>query len=107
MQRIYRHHDRFEVYRVFNMLEEAGIPCFVKNELIQGAIGDVPPQDSEPEVWLKDNEWKPKAQALIDAFEQEQKELQTCNQFAWICTACKEDNEANFNICWQCSGPRA
>ncbi len=106
MLRLFRHHDRFEVYRIFNMLDEAGIPCFVKNELIQGAIGDIPPQDSEPEVWLHDQQWEAKAQQLIADFNQEQAAMQSENQAPWLCGKCQEDNEASFNICWKCQASR-
>jgi len=106
MKRVFRHFDRFEVYRVFHMLEEAHIPCFVKNELIQGAIGDVPPQDSEPEVWISDNDYFAKAERLIERFEQEQQVITQESRSAWCCTECKEQNEANFNLCWQCQASR-
>ncbi|MFB0911949.1 MAG: DUF2007 domain-containing protein, partial [Glaciecola sp.] len=46
MRLFFRHHDRFHVYQVQSILDDAGIPCFVKNELVQGAIGEIPPMDS-------------------------------------------------------------
>lgn len=103
---LFRHHDRFEVYRVFNMLKDSGVPCFVKNELIQGAIGDIPPQDSEPEVWLLEQDWQAKAKQLIVDFNQEQRTLQTEHLDPWVCSSCQEDNESTFNICWNCGASR-
>lgn len=106
MLRLFSHHDRFEVYRIFNMLDDAGIPCFVKNELIQGAIGDIPPQDSEPEVWLHDVQWEDKAKQLISEFNREQQSMQSENQSPWICANCDENNEPSFNVCWMCQASR-
>jgi hypothetical protein len=90
MQRFFRHHDRFHVYQVKSILDDAGIPCFVKNELVQGAIGEIPPMDSEPEIWLQDSEWQSKAQKILD----------------WACAHCGQMNEFQFAICWKCQEPR-
>ena len=102
MKRIYQHFDRFEVYKVFHLLEDAGVPCFVKNELLQGAIGDVPPQNSEPEVWINDNSWFDKASQMIKEFETEQAQTLKRHSAQWVCSNCKEDNEQTFAVCWNC-----
>ena len=106
MQRFFRHHDRFHVYQVKSILDEAGIPCFVKNELVQGAIGEIPPMDSEPEIWLQDDEWQPKAQRVIKRFYEEQAEISSDNKNDWACLHCGQMNEYQFAICWQCQNPR-
>ena len=79
------------------MLDNAGIPCFVKNEFAIGGIGDLAPFDCLPEVWLADEEWEPKAKRLL-------KELleQNHGEEDWFCPFCKEKNAANFEICWNC-----
>ncbi|WP_299081012.1 DUF2007 domain-containing protein [uncultured Paraglaciecola sp.] len=97
MERVYSHHDRFRIFQVKQLLEELGIPCFVKNEFAIGAIGELSPMDVMPEVWISDPEWLPKAQQFIADFQ-----AQPLNVFPWICTTCNETNEANFELCWQC-----
>lgn len=98
--RIFRDFDRFTVYRIKQLLDDHDIPNFMKNEFASGAIGEVSPFDAQPEVWLVDDEWAGKAQALIDSFLSEQK--QAAEQSEWQCAACGEVNEASFAICWQC-----
>jgi hypothetical protein len=106
MQRFFRHHDRFHVYQVKSILDEAGIPCFVRNELVQGAIGEIPPMDSEPEIWLQDDEWQPKAQRILKRFYEDQAEISLDNKNDWACLHCGQMNEYQFAICWQCQNPR-
>jgi hypothetical protein len=97
MRKIYSHHDRFMVWQIKQLLEQHGIPCFIKNEFAIGAIGELSPFDVLPEVWLTDDDWLPKAQRTIEDFEA-QPELKT----AWLCEQCHETNGANFELCWQC-----
>ena len=97
MDRVYSHHDRFRVVQVKQLLEELGIPCFVKNEFAIGAMGELSPMDVMPEVWVSDSQWLPKAQRIITEFQAEPQ-----NSTLWICATCKEPNAANFELCWQC-----
>lgn len=106
MQRFFGHHDRFHVYQVKSILDDAGIPCFVKNELVQGAIGEIPPMDAEPEIWLQDREWQSKAQKILDSFYEEQADISADNKNDWACAHCGQLNEFQFAICWKCQEPR-
>jgi hypothetical protein len=93
MVRLYSSHDRFIIFRVKDMLEAEGIPCFIKNEFAIGGMGDLSPFDCSPEVWLMDEEWKKLLQAVVDNKK---------GQDDWFCPSCKEKNDASFDICWQC-----
>ena len=87
------------IWRVKQFLEDNGIPCFIRNEFAVGGIGDLSPIDSDPEVWLVDEEWRPRAEKLLDEL------LSSPDSEApaeWICKGCQEHNEASFEICWHC-----
>lgn len=97
MIKVFTSEDRFIVWQIKQLLEEKGIPCFIKNEFAIGAIGDLAPLDTWPEVWITDAEWLPKAQSFIQDFQE------TEPPFAnWACNQCGEQNEGSFEICWQC-----
>ena len=81
------------------MLEDNGIPCFIRNEFAVGGIGELSPMDSDPEVWLVDEEWRPRAEKLLA--EMETPDPQSTPK-DWICNHCQENNDAGFDICWQC-----
>jgi len=85
-----------------NLLESNGILGFIKNEKVQG-IGIAEIGNCWPELWLKDASQKIEAEELIknDLAESSQE------QPTWECQNCKEINEAQFNLCWQCSSSKS
>lgn len=97
MLKVYSSEDRFMVLQVKEMLESKGIACFVKNEFAIGAVGELSPFDSWPEVWISDDEWLAKAQEFIQTLT-----ATPTDRPQWHCTYCHEENEGHFEICWQC-----
>ena len=101
MQKIYSHEDRFMVQQVKQLLEDNGIPCFIKNEFAGGAIGELAPFDTWPEVWLTDSEWQTRAEHLINTLQSQPQRTEP-----WVCQHCHEKNEGSFEVCWQCGAER-
>lgn len=85
------------VFQIKQLLDEKGIPCFVKNEFAIGAMGELSPMDVLPEVWISDAEWLPKALQFVAEFQH-----QPADSTPWICNKCHEKNGASFELCWQC-----
>ncbi len=104
MKRFYQDYNTVKVYQVKQLLTDAGIQCVVKNELIQGAAGEIPLNEAMPEIWLVDEEWDSKANQLLANFEQAQQEMSATAE--WICSECHTVNEGDFGICWNCQTPR-
>ena len=97
MKKIYSHQDRFMLWQAKNCLDENGIPCFIKNEFASGGIGELSPLDSEPEVWITDDEWQTKAEQLVAELD-----MQPSGE-SWHCKNCGEQNDSSFELCWQCA----
>lgn len=91
------------VWQVKQLLEDNGIPCFIKNEFAIGALGELSPLDCLPEVWINDEGWKTRAQRFIDEMDTKNVAL---DSDPWQCTNCHESNESTFEICWKCSQGR-
>jgi len=104
MEKFYSDYNQVKVRQIKAMLDDADIPCFIKNEYIQGASGEIPPHETLPEVWLMDAQWRKKAQALVDELEND---LANASDVDWKCGSCMEINEGHFMVCWQCQSPRA
>jgi len=85
------------VFQIKQLLDEKGIPCFVKNEFAIGAMGELSPMDVLPEVWISDHEWLPKVEQFIADFQH-----QSVGSSPWVCNKCHEQNGASFELCWQC-----
>src|SRR5512137_2966322 len=44
-----------EIAHLRNVLEQAGIACFVRNERLGGAVGEIPFMECWPELWVMRN----------------------------------------------------
>ncbi|MGB3725380.1 MAG: DUF2007 domain-containing protein [Glaciecola sp.] len=102
MQKFYCDYNQVKTRQIKALLDDAGIPSFIKNEFIQGASGEIPPHETLPEIWLIDGSMASLAQTLVDELEQDLKS----NEVSWTCGNCKDPNEGQFMICWQCEQPK-
>ena len=52
MKRILSAPNLIEITQLKDVLESAGIACFVRNEVSAGLLGEVPLTESTPELWI-------------------------------------------------------
>lgn len=88
-----------EVGLVKNLLDEAGIPCEVRNENSYASFAG---GSFCPELWVLDEADFPKAAELCDAW----RKSNSAGGETWICPACGEKSEAQFSACWKCGAER-
>ena len=62
----------------------------------------MPHFETWPELWVQNESDYPKAKAILDTI----LERLAAPGEAWKCGACGEENDASFEICWQCSKER-
>jgi hypothetical protein len=91
--------DRFRAHRLVELLAMRGIVAHVFNENLQGAIGEVPPDQALPQVWLADPGDRERAARVARTFFAEGE-----RQGEWTCARCGECNPASFEVCWHCGG---
>jgi hypothetical protein len=103
MEKFYSDYNQVKVRLIKAMLDDANIANFVKNEFIQGASGEVPPQEALPEIWLINHEDRHKAKEMLEQVDQD---LAALGDEEWTCETCKETNDAEFVICWQCQSSK-
>jgi hypothetical protein len=89
-----------EIAHLRNVLEQAGIACYVRNERLGGVVGEIPFVECWPELWVLRNGDALNARGLIDT---------ACAAVVpspdWICRSCGERVEGQFDACWRCSTP--
>jgi hypothetical protein len=99
MKRVWSGSPLHDTAHLKNLLEQAGIGCFIKNGHLGGALGDLPFLDCAPELWVLRDEQAARAAAVLrEALRPEPRGLGTL----WRCGRCGEDNEAQFAACWSC-----
>jgi hypothetical protein len=84
-----------------SLLEEAGIPCMIRNEYLSSALSELAPADSSPEVWIMNDEDYPRAREIVNGFRNTGIE----NRGPWMCD-CGEASEGQFTSCWNCGKER-
>lgn len=89
----------FVIQQYYDALTTQGIPCVVRNQFISGAMGELPAQDLEPELWLINADDLVFAERVLTSLKEDSAE-------AWVCSTCQEPQDAEFNLCWNCQSPK-
>ena len=100
MKRIYSSHNLAVVHHLRNLLETEGIKAVVKNQFLSSAMGDLPPAECMPELWLLSDADADRAERFL------KEALSAKTGPAWICPSCKETSEGQFTQCWRCGAYR-
>lgn len=97
MKKLYSTDDRVRAGHIQSILEERGIRCLIKNQSLSGAIGELPPIECWPELWIIDDDEFDQARELIDAY------FTPLDKPGpdWKC-GCGEIIEGQFLTCWNC-----
>jgi hypothetical protein len=86
------------------ILEAEGIPCTVRNEYAAMAVGRIPFQEAQPELWVLNEADLPRAQRLLDAWRSAADIAD--DDTDWLCPDCGEEIEAPLGLCWNCGAER-
>jgi hypothetical protein len=78
-----------------DQLSAAGIGASVQRAYASGIVGQIPPDQALPEVWVDDDARLDEARALLD-------EWRRLPEQRWACRACGEIVEGPFEQCWNC-----
>jgi len=92
------------VVQARNVLEEANIPCFIKNEFSGNLAGEVPFTETWPELWIhRERDWA-EAKALLQPLRDSRLAQKDSDEQHpdWQCAHCGAMNEGQFALCWSC-----
>lgn len=79
-----------------SLLESCDIECVLRNQNLAGAMGELPPIECWPEVWvLNDGDYDKAMRIVNSAFSED-----TVSD-SWQCP-CGERIEGQFRMCWAC-----
>ena len=102
MKKLYTTQNPLMISHLKNILETGGIGCVVKNSYLASAMGEIPPIECWPELWVLEDERYQEAQAVLK---------QTLAPVMgvkgpWKCKNCGEMIEGQFSECWNCGARR-
>lgn len=99
MVKIYSAPVGANVHNLANVLEGHGIACQIRGEERRSVIGELPPHECWPELWVQEDQ-AAEARKIIAA-------ANVSDQPGWTCSNCGEELEGQFDVCWQCGTERA
>lgn len=103
--KIFIAHTPTEAHMAQQQLQSNNIACEVRGESLFSLRGEVPFDESTlPYVWLLDNHHISQAKEILKNWQQSL--LNTEDKENWCCQQCLEENEAQFDICWNCMHPK-
>jgi uncharacterized protein YlaI len=81
-----------------DMLTQGGYAATVQRAYASSIAGEIPPDQSLPEVWITDDGQLDAARTLLD-------QLRQGPTRHWVCRACHERVDGPFEQCWNCGAP--
>ena len=78
-----------------DLLTQAGVATSVQRAYASSIAGEVPPDQTLPEVWVWDDDQLEPARRLLH-------ELRHPVHRHWACPGCREVIEGPFEQCWNC-----
>jgi hypothetical protein len=78
-----------------DLLTHAGVPTTVQRQYASSIAGEVPPDQTLPELWVADAEQFETAGRLLE-------ELRNPPNRRWKCQTCGELVDGPFEQCWRC-----
>jgi len=80
-------------------LRGAGFDVSVQRQFAGGIAGQIPVDQSLPEIWIMDDDQYDRARQVLA-------DLQDLPHRRWHCPKCRELVEGPFDQCWNCGGNR-
>jgi hypothetical protein len=94
--------DGANIEMLKGLLDEAHIPCMIRNEYLSSAMGELPFAECSPELWIMNDEDYPRAKEMVETWRNSGMEIPE----PWVCPDCSETMEGQFTSCWQCGRER-
>ena len=102
MKKVHSHPNLAFIQHLKLILENHGISCAIKNEFLQAGVGELPPNEVWPELWIHHENLLEEATALIqNVLSEDHSEGPS-----WKCKSCNEEIEPQFTECWRCGESR-
>ncbi len=102
MKKLYVSQSLIDVESRKELLDQAEIPCTIKNHRSAMLGGEIPFVEVFPELWVLHDENFEQAEKLIEDWE----EAQPLESTAWTCVSCGEVHQKEFTTCWKRSKGR-
>ena len=101
MRKVYASDNSAIIGHLRQVLEDHAIPCVVRNDFLLGGAGELPVNETWPELWVIDDRDFERARTLVDGIVAAAHKSEP----PWRCASCGEQMEGQFTDCWSCGAP--
>lgn len=101
MKKVYSADNMVMTGYIKSLLESSHIECMIKNQMLAGGIGEIPPLECWPEIWIMHDDDYNEAMEIVNSTAADRP---VTNTF-WKCS-CGETIEGQFSACWSCGAER-
>lgn len=102
MIKVYTAGSLQDAHILLGLLRAQGIDARILNAGAHGVLGEIPFDQTYPELWLVDPADLDRARIVFEGFE-----LPAASAPDATCPACAEANPASFAVCWHCGAALA
>lgn len=103
MREVFNHQEYTRVGFYKSVLDEAGIPNFIRNQYTNHLITSMPSALFFPSLCIVNDEEYDEAMQILGAIH----DAPQSQAADWRCPKCNEEVPGNFDSCWQCGAVRA
>jgi hypothetical protein len=103
MKKLYSAQDLLMLGHLKSVLEARGIHCVLRNLHLTAAMGQLPPIECWPELWVWEDKQYAEAQTIVTRAFAPLKSVKK----SWKCRGCDEVIEGQFLECWNCGSRRS
>ena len=100
MIKVYTADNVLEVGLMRSLLAQYDIDSELRNHHASSLLGEVAYTSTWPELWVG-SDFAQQAKDIIDNAKKPNE-----GGSDWFCSACKETNPSNFDLCWSCGASR-
>jgi hypothetical protein len=93
---IYKAENTLEANIIKGLILASGIECKIAGEMLQGAIGEIPFEQTQVSVQVYVIKERHARQILVNYKQVKQSAPD------WVCPNCNEHNGSTFDFCWSC-----
>lgn len=97
---LYRAENSLEASILKGLIINAGIECQLQGEMLQGALGEIPFDQTQVQVQVYAIKERHAREILLN-YQQVKQPAQD-----WVCPNCNEHNGSAFDFCWSCETVR-
>ncbi|HBW98557.1 MAG TPA: hypothetical protein DEF74_09595 [Pseudoalteromonas sp.] len=93
---LYKADNTLEANIIKGLLLSVGIECQIQGEMLQGALGEIPFEQTQVSVQVYSIKERHAREILVNYRQVKQSAPD------WVCPNCNEHNGSTFDFCWSC-----